>query len=132
MHARLVGGAVSFTMVTSLTARNQIVPGGFSAPRTRLHVVQSQFRRRMLSSAILTGGMIAQQNILARQRAPLVVSQKHIAARSFDLSVLRTTASALGTDVGPRAATLEGRRIFLGQSGGLLQAMQPSEGKPDS
>ena len=34
-------------------------------------MIQRQFGRRMLPAAVLTGGMIAQQNILARERSSL-------------------------------------------------------------
>src|SRR6266404_1318048 len=58
-------------MIAALAGGNQIVPGRLSPARTGHYVVESQLRRRELLAAILTARMIAQQNVLARERTPL-------------------------------------------------------------
>src|SRR5438128_442410 len=72
MHARLFRCAVAFAMITALATGDEIVPRRLATARTRDHVVQRQLRRRELLPAILATGVITQQNVLARQRTPLV------------------------------------------------------------
>src|SRR6185503_20857110 len=71
MHPGFFRSAIALAMIAALAAGNQIIPRRLSATRTRHHVIQRQLRRRKLFAAILTTRMIAEQDILARERTPL-------------------------------------------------------------
>src|SRR5262249_4033478 len=55
-------------MIATFTAGNQIIPRGLPSARAWQHMIEGQLRGRVLSSAILAGGMVAQQNVLSRER----------------------------------------------------------------
>jgi hypothetical protein len=56
-------------MIATFAAGNQIIPRGLPSARAWQHMIEGQFRGRVLSSAILASGMVAQQYILSRERA---------------------------------------------------------------
>src|SRR5436305_11915782 len=72
MHASLFRRAAALLVVAALTARDQIVPGALAAARARQNVVERQLRGRELTTAVLAGRVVAQQNVFARERAALV------------------------------------------------------------
>src|SRR5919112_1428336 len=72
VHARLLRRAAALLVVATLAARDEIIPRRLAPARAREHVVERQFGRRELPSAVLAGRVVAQQNVLARERAALV------------------------------------------------------------
>src|SRR5205085_9293745 len=71
VHACFFRRAAAFQMVAALAAGYQIVPCRISPARARQHMVKRQFGGGKLFAAILARRMVAQQNVLARERAPL-------------------------------------------------------------
>src|SRR6185369_15021093 len=69
MHPGLFRSPVTLTMIAAFAAGNQIIPRGLPSARAWQHMIESQFRGRVLSSAILAGGMVTQQNVLSREGA---------------------------------------------------------------
>ncbi|HET6975373.1 MAG TPA: hypothetical protein VFI24_03560 [Pyrinomonadaceae bacterium] len=69
MHTGFFRSPVPFSVVATLAAGNQIIPRGLPSARAWLHMIQRQFRGRVLSAAVLAGRMVAQQNILPRERS---------------------------------------------------------------
>src|SRR5687768_10505404 len=70
VHARLFRSPVTFLVVTTLAAGNQIIPCRLPSTRARLHMVECEFRRRILLTAILAGRMVTQKDVFSRERAP--------------------------------------------------------------
>src|SRR5215475_4512553 len=56
-------------MIATLATGNQIIPRGLPSARAWQHMIERQFRRRILSAAILARRMISQQDVLPRERA---------------------------------------------------------------
>jgi hypothetical protein len=55
-------------MIAAFAAGNQIIPRGLPSARAWQHMIERQFRGRVLSSAVLASGVVAQQDVLSRQR----------------------------------------------------------------
>lgn len=68
MHPGLFRSPIALAMIATFAAGNQIIPRGLPSARAWQHMIEGQLRGRVLSSAILAGGMVAQQNILSRER----------------------------------------------------------------
>jgi hypothetical protein len=58
-------------MIAALAAGDQIIPRRLATARPWHYVIEGQLGRRELLSAILTARMIAQQDVLPRQRTTL-------------------------------------------------------------
>lgn len=71
-HAALVRQPVPLQKVARRTGRDHIFPRRSPAPRPGNHVVEGQLVRREGTTAILTGEMIAQKNIKAREGGPMI------------------------------------------------------------
>src|SRR5215470_11762735 len=56
-------------MIATLATGNQIIPRGLPSARAWQHMIERQFRRRIMSAAILARRMVSQQNVLSRERA---------------------------------------------------------------
>src|SRR6185369_1867007 len=56
-------------MIATLTTGDQIIPRGLPSARAWLHMIERQFRRRVLSAAVLARRMVSQQDVLPRERA---------------------------------------------------------------
>lgn len=70
-HARAFRRAVAFSIVAGTAASHQVLPRGVSAPRAWRNVIQRQILRREHASAVLTGIMIAKQDVFSREAFPL-------------------------------------------------------------
>jgi len=68
VHSGLFRSPVTLAMIATFAAGNQIIPRGLSSARAWQHMIESQFRGWVLSSAVLAGGMVAKQNVLSRER----------------------------------------------------------------
>ena len=68
MHPGLFRSPVALAMIATFAAGNQIIPRGLPSARAWQHMIESQFRGRVLSSAVLASGVVAQQNVLSRER----------------------------------------------------------------
>src|SRR5262245_40605432 len=56
-------------MIATLATGNQIIPRGLPSARAWQHMIEGQFRRWILSAAILARRMVSQQDVLPRERA---------------------------------------------------------------
>jgi hypothetical protein len=55
-------------MIATLTAGDQIIPRGLPSARAWQHMIERQFRRRVLVAAVLASRMVTEQNVLSRER----------------------------------------------------------------
>src|SRR5215213_841485 len=72
VHARLLRRAAALLVVAALAARDEIIPRTLAPARARKHVVERKLRGRELPPAVLARRVVAQQYVLARERAALV------------------------------------------------------------
>src|SRR5262249_28674069 len=68
MHPGFFRCPVTLSVVATLTASNQIIPRRLPSTRAWKHVIESQLRRRILGAAVLASRVVAEQNVLARER----------------------------------------------------------------
>src|SRR5215208_6416819 len=57
-------------MIAALAAGYQIIPCRLPSTRARKYVIESQLRGGILGAAVLASRMVAQKNILSRERTP--------------------------------------------------------------
>src|SRR4030095_3093803 len=70
-HPRSFRRAIALAIVAGATAGNQVLPSGITSPRSGSDVVERQILRRENSTAVLTGVVIAQQDVLTREALSL-------------------------------------------------------------
>ena len=72
LHAGLVGSSIGFSRVARDASQRAVFPGGLSSLCSRKHVVDGQFLGAGLATAVLTGGVIAFEEVPPAERDGLM------------------------------------------------------------